>query len=250
MIFYFFSVNTKVKMNDTYYTYSKNNLCNRFLTWTELSKDVDFISDKKFIGNGEEKLAKELSIQNSTFGGQNNTCDLFHHILGKISVKDMSNDDCILGTEGSEIMRKIFKRIVIPFVLWCEKYKGYCSFSNYCFESLQEKKGKSRMSIMKGIDRLELSKPNLQRLNELLEETKEKQNEILPSFMSEYMIDILKEINKKSLQNQLNDCVRNEALQLTLIIVVKEKGWMIVKDLESITCPRITRGSPRIHVQF
>ena len=49
---------------------------------------------------------------------------------------------------------------------------------------------------------------------------------------------------------QCNDSVRKEAINYTLIIVHKQKGWMIVKKLENITCPRITRGSPRININY
>ena len=44
-----------------------------------------FQTQKKCVGNGEEKLAAELKIEQS--GGQNNTVDLFHPTIGKISVK-------------------------------------------------------------------------------------------------------------------------------------------------------------------
>ncbi len=68
------------------------------------------------------------------------------------------------------------------------------------------------------------------------------------SLNSEYIDDIILELGDKSLQELLNDCVRKEAINMTLIIVHKDKGWIIIKDtLNNITCPRITSGSPRIN---
>ena len=66
-----------------------------FYPWTEKSKDIDFEYKKKCVGNGEEKIAKELNIT-SKLGGQNSTVDLKHNTLGEISVKDMTKDDCNL----------------------------------------------------------------------------------------------------------------------------------------------------------
>ena len=37
---------------------------------------------------------------------------------------------------------------------------------------------------------------------------------------------------------------------MTLIIVHKKKGWIIVKDATRLSCPRITRGAPRIKYNF
>ena len=45
----------------------------------------------------------------------------------------------------------------------------------------------------------------------------------------------------------LNECVRKEATIMTLIIVDEKQGWLIVKDTNKLSCPRITRGAPRIN---
>ena len=70
----------------------------KYHKWSDKSKDVPFKSSQKCVGNGEEKLAKELDIL-TPLGGQNSTVDLIHPNMGNISVKDMTNDDCTLGTE-------------------------------------------------------------------------------------------------------------------------------------------------------
>ena len=45
----------------------------------------------------------------------------------------------------------------------------------------------------------------------------------------------------------LNECVRKEATIMTLIIVDEKQGWLFVKDVNKLSCPRITRGAPRIN---
>jgi len=219
--------------------------------WTDKSSKVNFVkSGKKAIGNGEEKLARELDITN--LGGQNSVIDLKHNILGDISVKDMTKDDCILGAEGAELLRTIFRKIVFPLLSWCEKYKDTDKYAKDIWESLEKCYGRSRINLNKGIERFELCNSNLVALNQILDDlmitirtkNKDAKNEALNS---EYIKDIYKNMNGKSLIDKLNDCVRTEARISTLIIVHKTKGWLIVKDLDKIVCPRVTLGSPRIN---
>jgi len=54
-------------------------------------------------------------------------------------------------------------------------------------------------------------------------------------------------LGNKYLQELLNECVRKEATTMTLIIVHEKKGWLIVKNINKLSCPRITRGAPRIN---
>jgi hypothetical protein len=216
--------------------------------WSDKSNDIPFKTTKRCVGNGEEKLAKELGI--TLIGGQNCTADLTHSILGKISVKDMTIDDCTLGTEGCHTMRKIFRRIVNPFVCWIEKYESQCELVQSFNNSMNNKYGSSRITILDGIDRYELSKTNLVELNNNLEKLKKYKldSEVkYNSLNSEYINDIIYNMGDKSLQEMLNDCVRKEATDMTLIIVYKDKGWIIVKDISKLSCPRITRGAPRIN---
>lgn len=219
----------------------------KYQEWSDKSKFIPFKSSRKCVGNGEEKLVKELDIS-TQLGGQNNTVDLVHPVMGNISVKDMTNDDCILGTEGCNDMRKIFRTIINLFVCWIIKYKTKCVLANKFYNEINKKYGRSRTNIIDGIDRLELSKANLQKLNELLNELKKHKSEKeYESLESEYVNDIVYSLGDKSLQDMLNDCVRKEATTMTLIIVNEKKGWLIVKNIDKLSCPRITRGSPRIN---
>lgn len=236
----------QIIINDRQSQYSEINI-DKFNKWSDKSKDITFKSSKKCVGNGEEKLAKELDIS-SRLGGQNSTVDLIHPDMGSISVKDMTNDDCTLGTEGCNDMRKIFRTIINLFVCWITKHKSKCELANKFYNDINKKYGSSRTTIMDGIDRYELSKANLSKLNEILIElTKTKLENEYDSLKSEYIDDIINSLNDKSLQYMLNECVRKEATTMTLIIVDEKKGWLIVKDINKLSCPRITRGAPRIN---
>tara|TARA_Y200000002_G_scaffold382452_1_gene399568 strand:+ start:5799 stop:6527 length:729 start_codon:yes stop_codon:yes gene_type:complete len=221
--------------------------------WTEKSANIPFKSSQKCIGNGEEKVAKELDIQESP-GGQNSIVDLVHPDLGKISVKDMTNDDCTLGTQGCQNMRKIFRQIINPFVSWCEKYKGECIYAEGIYSRLHNSYGSSRHTILDGIDRFELCKSNLDKLSEILNEItneitnfKYENKTSFPSVESEYINDVIINMKNQTLKDLLNNCVRQEAIDMKLIIVYEKTGYIIVDDVTKISCPRITRGAPRIH---
>ena len=113
-----------------------------FKNWSDKSNNIPFESTEKCIGNGEKKLAKELDISNS-LGGQNSTVDLFHQDIGHISVKDMTNDDCTLGTEGCNNMRKMVTRPIFNnFINWAEKYQSECPFAKKCYDCINKKYGR------------------------------------------------------------------------------------------------------------
>jgi len=199
------------------------------------------------VGNGEEKLAIQIGAEGPF--GQNSVADLKHPVLGDISVKDMTGDDCILGAEGCQAMRNIFIRVIYPFLSWCEKYKTRSFNVNIIRNALDVKYGRSRKNtILEGIERWELSGANFQNLDRILQDTIE--TSIMTedaAFNSEYFTDLVAFMNGRLLMDLCNECVRLEAIRHTLIIVHETRGWIIVKDLNKLTCPRITRGAPRIH---
>ena len=122
-----------------------------FIKWSDKSKEILFKTNKKCIGNGEEKLAKELNIDK--LGGQNNIYDLIHPVLGKISVKDMTNGDCTLGIERTQIMRKIFREVLNPFLNWIKKYKKKnCILAKEYYDVINKKYGTSRITIKNGMN--------------------------------------------------------------------------------------------------
>ena len=225
----------------------KQTQCDEYHEWSDKSKDIPFESSQNGCGKGEKKLAKELDIS-TPLGGQNSTVDLIHPVMGNISVKDMTNDDCTLGTEGCNDMRKIFRIIVNLFVCWIIKYKSECELAKQFYNDINKKYGSARTTIINGIDRLELSNINLQKLNELLNELKKHKSEKkYESLESEYINDIVNSLGDKSLQDMLDECVRKEATTMKLAIVHKNKGWLFVNDINRLSCPRITWGAPRIN---
>lgn len=219
--------------------------------WSDKSIDIPFKSNKKCVGNGELKLARELDILTSV-GGQNNTIDLVHSTIGNISVKDMTSDDCILGADGCCNMRKIFRTIISLFVTWILKYKSKCELAEKYYNDINKQYGFSKITIIEGIDRYELSTANLSKLNQLFNELKTHKliEKEYSSLNSEYIDDIINSLGDNSLQDLLNDCVRKEASTMTLIIVHETKGWLIVKNVTKLSCPRITRGAPKINYNF
>jgi hypothetical protein len=178
-------------------------------------------------------------------GGQNSTVDLYHEEIGNISVKDMTSDDCTLGTEGSQRMTHIFIKVLYPLINWCDKYKSQCKYAKDILEQLNNISGTSKMTLLQGIERREISSSNFTRLNNIIEYVKKIKKDVV---QNEYITDICDFMKDETFQDKMNDCVREEALVMTLIVVHKTKGWMIVKDVSKLSCPRITRGSVRIHL--
>lgn len=215
--------------------------------WTARSAAIEFKTTEKAIGNGEAKAAAELGIATG-LGGQNAVADLVHPSLGEISVKDMTSDSCTLGVEGQHRMRQILRETAQPFVGWCLKYRQHCEFARGMSVALGMAHGSARTSIMDGIDRCELCCSNLDKLDGLLEELKAKTGaaEVTGSLASEYVQDIVASLGDKSLKEKLDECVREEATAMTLIIVHEQRGWLVVGETAGVTCPRITRGAPRI----
>lgn len=227
-------------------------------TWSDISIGVPFKTNTSCVGNGEDKLAKELALT-TTPGGQNSTIDLHHPQVGGISVKDMTSDDCTLGTEGCHDMTRLFRRVAAPLLSWCEKFKYTCEYANKVFTKLEGTYGSSKTSISDGIDRRELSSSNLNMLYNILDDIMDTMKQVVVnedkdkgcchiSLKSEYIIDIFEYLKDESFKKKIDDCVRDEAIRMTLVIVHETKGWMVVKDINKINCPRITRGAPRIHV--
>ena len=131
----------------------------QWVAWSEKSKDVEFKSSGKCIGNCEYKLAKELDIVTNP-GGQNSTVDLYHKEIGNISVKDMTSDDCTLGTEGSERMTRVFIKVLYPLINWCEKYNSQCIHAKDVLDKLSLNSTTSKMTLLQCIERREISGSN------------------------------------------------------------------------------------------
>jgi hypothetical protein len=157
----------------------------------------------------------------------------------------MTSDDCTLGTEGSQRMTRVFIKVLYPLINWCEKYSSQCIHAKNVLDMLNERSTTSKMTLIQGIERREISGRNFVKINEIIEQVKKIKKDIVPN---EYITDICDYMKNDTFQDKMNECVRQEALVMTLIVVHKTKGWMVVKDVSKLSCPRITRGSVRIHL--
>lgn len=242
--------------------------CDKYTSWPEqfCKKKLDdqWKSKGRCIGNGEEIL-REVLFNNSgkpvpDLGGQNDTVDIpkipsLKWEEGNSSVKDMTTDSCIVGTDCTKRARKIFAMTVYLFVSWVLKWKDKeCKIAKEYYIELNKKHGSAKLKLLDGIYKFELAsggadEGNYPTLSSLLEDLKKKFNndkEKHDSLKSEYVEDIVNAMGEKTLKELMDDCVRREAIKNNLFIVHKEKGWLLVRDIEKITCPRITRGAPRI----
>ena len=111
-----------------------------WIPWSMKSEDTLFKSLKKCIGPGEEKLANEMNIT-SALGGQNSVVDLVHPIIGNISVKDMTNDNCTLGIEGATALRETFNSTAIALNTWSKAYANKCKLAKSYYEATNQKYG-------------------------------------------------------------------------------------------------------------
>lgn len=233
-------------------------LCIRYpsdvwIPWTNASDNTPFKSTQSCIGNGEKKISNELGGK-SIIGGQNNTFDIQHEKYGDISIKDMTSDDCCLGSNGSQAIRTVFYSVIYPFITWIQKYRRSYRYIQKMYEKLNHCYGRSRTTVLHGIERFELSASNLTELHFIFENVKtfyqslRNKSKSSSPFSSEYFQDWYKNIENTNLKHLLNKCVQQEAITNILIIVHKNYGWKIVKEIKNLICPRITRGSPRIHL--
>ena len=216
--------------------------------WTDRSEDVPFRSFEKCVGHGEHKLRQELCIQTPPCG-QNSIIDLKHPFLGAISVKDMTKDNCTLGVQGRSAMEEIFLTMVYPLRLWSEKYKSLCPFAFQVYHQLNQTYGNARCSVLNGIVRKELCHSNFVALDNIFSQFAPLPQPFFSTY-SEYFQDIRRAVLQRSFRKRCDDCVRLEAIDTCLIIVHESKGWCIIRNLSRISCPRITRGAPRIQVDF
>ena len=217
--------------------------------WTDKSTDIKFADERTGIGSGEAVVGMEIGCKNGP-EGQNSVYDLDHGNgvgnLGKISVKNMTMCDCRLAAESRGPFMKIWRKVNL-LIEWIKKYRHDESCAEDIYNQLDKKWGSSKTTVLEGINRLEVCVSNLTKLNEIVENLKQTKKESA-AMKSEYITDICAYFEHASLQEKLNDISRKEAIDMTLIIVHKKKGWMIVKDTSKVSCPRITQGGPRIHV--
>jgi|TARA_B110001452_G_scaffold66478_1_gene53361 hypothetical protein len=217
--------------------------------WTLKSENISFEGDtSRKIGSGELKIASELDI-NTGVGGQNNVSDLYHKDLGNISIKNMTSDDCRLGADSQEGSFKILNKLILLHT-WSEKYM-YNFWADKTYAIMSEYDDKKTDRLIHKIRRGEICKSKFLKLNEHLEKLKVFFNAKAKckAFKSElYEIVFSDDMRNKSLIEMANDVARREAINKTLIIVHKNLGFQIIKNIDRIYCTRITQSKCRISV--
>lgn len=246
------------------YTHWPELLCEEKLDGQRNKNYIPFKAKRRCIGNGEDRLVmilKDNDKKEKDLGGQNSTVDISKIPFlkwkeGNGSVKDQTTDSCIVGTDCTKLARKIFAMTVYLFVSWVLKWKDKeCEIAEEYYNQLDYNYGSAKLKLLDGIYKFELASGvggddgNYPKLSSLLEDLKKKFNndkEKHDSLKSEYVEDIVNAMGEKTLKELMDDCVRTEAINNNLFIVHKTEGWLLVRDIEKITCPRITRGAPRI----
>jgi len=207
--------------------------------WTNKSEHIPFKSTTTAVGNGEYKTSAELDI-NTSVGGQNSVFDLDSPEYGHISVKDMTSDDCRLGADSLQDCSELVERVSLLY-RWSRKYEGNIR-ADEVYEFLHP-------SIVK-IYRREICGTLCTRIEQIMEKMKLFMNAKVKCtpFKSELFIEAFSGMEHKTFKNLMNEIAKKEAIYKTLIIVHMDRGFQVVKNLNRISCTRITQGTCRIKV--
>ena len=255
-----------------------------WIAWTEKSKDVLFETTQKGggVGDGEEKVAAEVGAR---VMGQNSHYDMefeYDGISTKFDVKKLdANDDFNTGKDGRDALRPL-KLLHTKLLSNITELSESTHFTQAELISLSDLKEVSPDELAVGtlnkmvkvcnmlhikqkklrcnLPTIPLTTPN-KTINMQIddyyilcknygipfpEEYKEyiETIEILGLLKNQYICE------PNELMCHLNDLVEKLFCKIKLIIVDKNKGYMILKDTTHIKFLRITRGNPRFQVLF
>jgi hypothetical protein len=251
-------------------------------TWTDKSLNISFKSTTVGIGDGEEKVARELG---TSVLGQNSCYDMKPIINGiptECDVKKLDvQNDFNTGVKGRNELRPIKTKIV-------NLLQSIIALIESTIFTSEEK---ILLKSFLGISPDELAVGTLKRLNSVVQLLNTKREKILESipivqpftdesgpvrmtldvyymlcqkmgkpFPSEYSsyedkLNVLNDMDNSYIQNptllneDLNSLV-NFLKETTLIIVDKNKGYMFISDINRVRFLRITRGHPRFQIVF
>lgn len=253
---------------------------NEWLKWSDKSNDIPFGTNIKGVGDGEQKVAREL---NTIVLGQNSDFDMKITIEGiqyECDVKKLDNCTFNTGVKGRNALRPIKTKIT-------DLLNSFIRIRDSNILTQEE------ITILQYFEKVspdELCVSNIQKLNKLLYILHEKRKEIiltLPTIqpfikkdgsiiemnLLEYynICAILKQeipeefnefnnilmllnvisheyiINPDELNNSLNSLVSIFS-GLKLIFVDEKKGYCILDNITNIKFERITRGHPRFRL--
>ena len=250
--------------------------------WTEKSRDTPFGSTTTGVGDGEEKVARELG---TNVLGQNSPFDMKPIINGiptECDVKKLdTQNDFNTGVKGRNALRPIKTK----HVLLLESLRALSESTMLTPEE------KTLLQFFKDVSPDELAVGTLKKLKYICEMLNMKRKTILESipvvqpftdttgpvsmtldvyymicekmgrpFPEEYSsynptLEILTHlenvyIQRPTLLTEDLDTLVNFLKGITLIIVDEKKGYMIIPDVSRIQFLRITRGHPRFQILF
>ena len=250
--------------------------------WTEKSQNISFNSNTKGIGDGEEKVARELE---TNVLGQNSPYDMNAIINGISTECDVKKLDAYNDFNTGVKGRNVLRPIKIKVVLLLESISLLSDSTVFTSEE------KEKLKFFIDVSPDELSVGTLKRLKSLCEMLKIKRKSIMESipviqpfrdtygdvnmsldiyymicekmsksFPAEYSSYIstlqdIKHFDNDYIQNPDNinkdlDNLTNFLKNTTLIIVDEKKGYAVISDISRVRFLRITRGHPRFQIIF
>jgi len=254
-----------------------------WIPWSEKSKDIPFKSSITGVGDGEQKISIELD---TPFFGQNKSFDMMPILNGietKCDVKKLdAQNDFNTGREGRDVLRPI-KLLHTSFLQYLNMIRKSDRFTLDEKAKLERVKDVSPDELARGTLKklkeicvmLHFKKKTLKSTLPTVPftvfgETKEMtlddyyticQNNPNCTFPNEFSshidtILILQNMNSiyidepSKLMEDLNALVDKLFVDMRIILVDKDKGYMILPDASRIRFYRITRGHPRFQVLF
>ncbi len=267
-------VNVKAHVNETM----------NWISWSEKSNNIPFVSTMKGIGDGEQKISQEFDTpvlwQNSPY----DMMPILNGIKTKCEVKKLDKqNDFNTSKEGRDVLRpiKMLHTTFLDSINWFVK------------SNLFTPDEKAVLVLVEDVSPDELAEGTLKKLKQICVMLNSKKKSLrstlhppipftahcqpkqmipldvyyslcqkididFPIEFSSYIDTILilqkmdhiyiDEPNK--LIEDLNAVVEKLFADITIIIVDKDKGYMILPDTSRIQFYRITRGNPRFKVMF
>lgn len=253
-----------------------------WIAWTEKSKDISFESSTKGEGDGEQKVARELGAKTL---GQNSTYDMIPTLNGvkiKCDVKKLdAQNDFNTGKEGRDVLRpiKTYLTILLDYMSVFAKSEVFTAdertelsrfhdvspdelavgtlkrLKEVCaMLSLKKKTLRSTLPIVQ----FEVFSQKKEMSVDLVYSICQKSDVIFPAEVHSFMetILILQKMdhiyidNPDRLVEDLDSLVEKIFTDTKVIIVDKNKGYMILENTSMIQFYRITRGHPRFKIIF
>ena len=253
-----------------------------WISWSEKSKDIPFKSTITGVGDGEQKMSHELD---TPFNGQNSSYDMMPILNGiktKCEVKKLDKqNDFNTGKEGRDILRPI-KMLHTTFLDSLNLFLKSDLFTPQEKVELVRVENVSPDELAVGTLRqleqicvmLNLKKKTICSTIPLIPFTACCQEKEMPldlyyslcqkmdiDFPNEFSsyIDTILILQKMDhiyideptkFMEDLHTLVGKLFLDIKIIIVDMDKGYMILPDTSRIKFYRITRGNPRFQVMF